>query len=281
MGAFETFVNANLGIRKPLITDVGPPSGSFRAAGIVGSQYLDSSNNFLYEKTGDNNNLDWRFIRTLGSSNEELTNVSGNFAQELSEINQELIQVSGVLQQEISSLADNFVACKVSLPTGIGGVFLKYKDIHPSLSFSDAPHIFTQAGSSSGTPAFYAHSTYEVDQNGFKVAFSDDIRKNHQTLELLIVEKSFPSNPLLSQEIDFQEMGTGYLSSGTYDMHASSSSNLDVSFFGNNNNVAEVSGSVLHLKSQGSIDITVSQSGDNFYAPAENVIRSLTVVDDL
>ena len=50
MGAFETFVNANLGIRKPLITDAGPPSGSSKAAGIVGSHYIDSETNDIYEK---------------------------------------------------------------------------------------------------------------------------------------------------------------------------------------------------------------------------------------
>jgi hypothetical protein len=281
MGAFETFVNANLGIRKPLITDVGPPSGSSKAAGIVGSQYLDSSSNFLYEKTGDNNNLDWKFIRVLGSSNDELANISGNFTQELSEINQDLLRVSGVLEQEISSLADNFIASKVNLPTGIGDIFLRYQDIHHSLNFNNTPHVYTQLTSNSGCPVFHAYSTYEVDQNGFKVAFSDNIKKPHQALELLIVERTFNSNALLSQEIDFEDIETGYLSSGTYDLDASATSRLDVSFSGDNDNIAEVSGSVLHLNSQGFIDITASQSGNQFYAPAQNVTRSLHVVDDI
>jgi hypothetical protein len=48
MGAFETFVNANLGIRKPLISDIGPPSGSSKAAGIIGSEYIDTDSNFFY-----------------------------------------------------------------------------------------------------------------------------------------------------------------------------------------------------------------------------------------
>ena len=57
MGAFEDFVNANLGIRKPLITDAGPPNQSTKAAGIPGSHYIDSNNNFLYEKTGENSTI--------------------------------------------------------------------------------------------------------------------------------------------------------------------------------------------------------------------------------
>ena len=68
MGAFELFVNANLGIRKPLITDVGHPSESAKAAGIIGSPYIDSDSNKLYEKTGENNIDDWVFLRVLGDS---------------------------------------------------------------------------------------------------------------------------------------------------------------------------------------------------------------------
>ena len=68
MGDFENFVNANLGIRKPLITDAGHPSGSAKSAGSPGSHYVDSDNNFLYEKTGWNNTQDWAHIATLGDS---------------------------------------------------------------------------------------------------------------------------------------------------------------------------------------------------------------------
>ncbi len=52
MGAFEDFVNANLGLRKPMIQDNVPPSQSSLAAGQPGSHFLDTNTNFLYEKTG-------------------------------------------------------------------------------------------------------------------------------------------------------------------------------------------------------------------------------------
>ena len=74
MGAFEDFVNANLGIRKPLIFDFAPPTGagkSLKAAGIRGAHFLDLSTNFLYEKTGENNNVDWVKIAKLGDSRGE------------------------------------------------------------------------------------------------------------------------------------------------------------------------------------------------------------------
>lgn len=69
MGAFEDFVNSNLGIRQPFISDFAPPTGdnkSLKAAGIRGSKFLDLNTNFLYEKTGENNNTDWSKIAELG-----------------------------------------------------------------------------------------------------------------------------------------------------------------------------------------------------------------------
>ena len=68
MGAFEDFVNQNLGIRRPIITDSGHPSSSLKAAGIVGTNYLNSDDNQLYEKTGEDNTNDWMPVGTLGHS---------------------------------------------------------------------------------------------------------------------------------------------------------------------------------------------------------------------
>ena len=74
MGAFENFVNANLGIRKVLVSDFGPPTGqnkSDKAAGPIGSQYIDLNtgpNYLMYEKFGPNNNTDWIEIRKVGEA---------------------------------------------------------------------------------------------------------------------------------------------------------------------------------------------------------------------
>lgn len=68
MGAFEDFVNQNLGIRRPIITDAGHPSQSLKAAGIVGTNYLDSNDNQLYEKTGEDNINDWMPVGKVGHS---------------------------------------------------------------------------------------------------------------------------------------------------------------------------------------------------------------------
>ena len=68
MGAFEDFVHQNLGIRRALITDAGHPSGSLKAAGIIGTNYLNSTDNQLYEKTGEDNINDWMPVGTVGHS---------------------------------------------------------------------------------------------------------------------------------------------------------------------------------------------------------------------
>jgi len=72
--AFKDFVNANLGIRKVLVSDFGPPIGqgkSDTASGPIGSQYIDLNtgpNYILYEKTGPNNDTDWVEIRKIGEA---------------------------------------------------------------------------------------------------------------------------------------------------------------------------------------------------------------------
>lgn len=68
MGDFEDFVNANLGKRLPQLEDSGHPSSSSVAAGILGTRYLDTDNNDLYEKTGHDNTNDWVKIGKLGDT---------------------------------------------------------------------------------------------------------------------------------------------------------------------------------------------------------------------
>ena len=66
MGAFEEFVNSNLGIRQPLIWDDVPPTSSPKAAGVLGSHFLDTTTHYLYEKTGYDDTIDWVKIGKLG-----------------------------------------------------------------------------------------------------------------------------------------------------------------------------------------------------------------------
>lgn len=161
MGAFEDFVNANLGIRKPLIFDFAPPTGagkSLKAAGIRGAHFLDLNTNFLYEKTGENNNIDWVKIAKLGDSRGEPggadTNVqfvSGDklAGSEYLVYNYETNQLSGASGHfDNLSVQDGFVS----------------NDLHVSgdLHISGKTYVneildYTITGSISGYSGFYHH----------------------------------------------------------------------------------------------------------------------------
>lgn len=163
MGAFEDFVNANLGIRKPLITDTGAPSGSSKAAGIVGSQYLDSNNNFLYEKTGENNTLDWAKICELGEARGGGGGggtTSGNFST------------------------------SVAIPSGVTYTGVNFSSLGNSYSYTTAPQVVASMRFSTQTEFFYGYSTYNVNTTGFNLTFTDTITETGHFLDLVINKDS-------------------------------------------------------------------------------------------
>lgn len=156
MGAFETFVNANLGIRKPLITDAGPPSGSSKAAGIVGSHYIDSETNYIYEKTGENNTTDWVRIRRLGESLNDAINAQRTFSTSL------------------------------NIPTGVDTLSFDYASIGDTTSYSSPPQVNISLRTDEMPESFYSYSTYAVSATGFSVAFSDSIQETGYYLDIAV-----------------------------------------------------------------------------------------------
>ena len=143
MGAFETFVNANLGIRKPLISDAGPPSGSAKAAGIVGSHYIDTDTNYIYEKTGENNTTDWVRIRRLGESLNDAIDAQRTFSTSL------------------------------SIPTGVDTLSFNYADIGDTTTYQTAPQVNISMRLDEQSEFFYAYNTYNVTATGFSISLSD------------------------------------------------------------------------------------------------------------
>ena len=156
MGAFETFVNANLSIRKPLISDVGHPSNSSKAAGVVGSHYVDSETNFIYEKTGENNLEDWSKIRKLGESLNDAISAQRTFSTSL------------------------------LIPTGQHTLSYAYSDIGDSLVYPTAPQVNVSMRVNEESEFFYAFSTYNVSTEGFQVSFSDKILETGSYLDISI-----------------------------------------------------------------------------------------------
>ena len=80
------------------------------------------------------------------------------------------------------------------------------------------------------------------------------------------VEKTLTVNKV-SQSISFGTLSNASLTSGTYQLSATASSGLGVSFASSDNTVAEVSGTTLTLKKGGSIIITASQEETELTCP--------------
>jgi hypothetical protein len=156
MGAFETFVNANLGIRKPLISDAGPPSGSAKAAGIVGSHYIDTDTNYIYEKTGENNTTDWVRIRRLGESLNDAIDAQRTFSTSL------------------------------SIPTGVDTLSFNYADIGDTTTYQTAPQVNVSMRLDEQSQFFYAYNTYNVSSTGFSVSLSDTMLETGNFLDISV-----------------------------------------------------------------------------------------------
>jgi hypothetical protein len=216
MGAFETFVNANLGIRKPLILDFGPPTGSDKAAGIVGSEYVDTNNNFLYEKTGENNSTDWKFTRKLGDSlenfsseissdlSEDISILSGNinatgenlgnqiqqiaeeigYSQGGSSISEQILQLSGSVQE----LHDESTSSRLDILSGVDHMSINYEDICSTSVFEGQPNVLIGLNSKSTYPpiSYYSCMTYGISSTGFNVSFSSTIEEDNLFLDIVI-----------------------------------------------------------------------------------------------
>jgi endonuclease I len=80
----------------------------------------------------------------------------------------------------------------------------------------------------------------------------------------------------VTQTITFNSLASVTYGS-TFNLTATASSNLLVSYVSSNTNVATISGNVVTVIGIGTTTITASQSGNSFYNPAVSVSRTLTV----
>ena len=158
MGAFETFVNANLGIRKPLILDAGHPTGSSKAAGIVGSEYIDTDTNEIYEKTGENNLQDWSLIRKLGDS---------------------------LSESQLTVAAQSF-STSINIPLNTDNLNIRFNDIGNENIYLDTPRVFVSLRFNDLPEALYAHSIYGVSAEGFNIQLSDEMSQTGCHLDILV-----------------------------------------------------------------------------------------------
>ncbi|MFZ4456142.1 MAG: beta strand repeat-containing protein [Bacteroidales bacterium] len=86
------------------------------------------------------------------------------------------------------------------------------------------------------------------------------------------------SNPAgQAQTITFGALSSKTYGDATFDLTATASSGLAVSYTSSNTAVATVSGTTVTIVGAGSTNITASQAGNGTYNPATNVVQPLTV----
>jgi hypothetical protein len=168
--------------------------------------------------------------------------------------------------------------------------------VDQTITFADIPNKTVQsanfnlsASASSGLPVSFAvvsGTSATVESNGTvtitgagvtTIRASQDGNGSYNPAPT--VEKTLTVNKL-DQTITFGSLSNASLTAGTYQLSATASSGLAVSFASSDNTVAEVSGTTLTLKQGGSIIITASQGGNGTYLAAPDVTQPLTVIDD-
>ena len=168
--------------------------------------------------------------------------------------------------------------------------------VDQTITFVDIPNKTVQsanfdlnATASSGLPVSFAvvsGTSATVESNGTvtitgagvtTIRASQDGNGSYNPAPTL--EKTLTVNKV-TQTITFNALSDASLTAGTYELNATASSGLAVSFASSDNTVAEVSGTTLTLKTGGSITITASQGGNGIYLAAPDATQSLSVIDD-
>jgi len=85
----------------------------------------------------------------------------------------------------------------------------------------------------------------------------------------------------LNQTINFNYQAPRNISEGSFTLKATSTSALPVTFQSSDTAIAIIKDSVLYLKKPGTVNLTAVQKGNERYYQAPNVVRTLTINDDI
>lgn len=140
----------------------------------------------------------------------------------------------------------------------------------------------SKASKSSYTP-FTSPIYYNFDYTGtpdsatiFLMAFSAG-QLPHGNSVLYVDSFSFNKIIKAIQTITFGTLSTKTLGDPSFDLTATASSELPVTYVSSNTNVATINGKTVTIIGAGTTDITASQAGNENYHPASSVIQTLTV----
>lgn len=147
----------------------------------------------------------------------------------------------------------------------------------------------TDIGGQTGVPQ---HLSMSYNQIGVNAAWSrssaglPDVVGNWYYYTGLIDDFIFYSNAQSATEIaketqtiTFDALPVKTLESASFDLGATASSGLPVTYTSSNSSVATISGTTVTLHGVGTADITANQPGDATYSAAPQVVRTLTVID--
>lgn len=112
------------------------------------------------------------------------------------------------------------------------------------------------------------------DEGGYDCVVSNSLSNATSAAATLTVTR-------LAQTITFDPLASVYDAAANFALTATASSGLAVSYTSSAPEVATVSGSTVSVVAVGSTDLTASQAGNEIYAPATPVVRTLTVLDSL
>ncbi len=115
-------------------------------------------------------------------------------------------------------------------------------------------------------------STGGYNYSSYDLTNSDKLVNYSVTLEngALTVDQS-------EQSIDFKALEEKTYGDASFDLSATSSSGLDITFTSSNTDVATIEGATITIISAGTTEIVASQAGNENFIAAENVTQTLTI----
>jgi hypothetical protein len=132
-------------------------------------------------------------------------------------------------------------------------------------------------------------SVYPLDSTQFKIKFTPSIA-GLKTGSLSIANNDPDENPFTftlkgtalkaEQTITFPAIPAKTISDGDFDLAAYSSSALPVTYTIADTNIAKITNGKIHLKTIGTTQVIVSQTGNGNYFAATEVIQTLVVTDN-
>ncbi len=132
----------------------------------------------------------------------------------------------------------------------------------------------------SSNPAVATVSGNTVDVIGFGVTTiraSQDGNASYNPASFVEQDLTVTKVP---QTITFNSLSDKLLSLGTFELNATASSGLPITYEIVNTSIATVSNNVVSLQAGGTTTVKAKQLGDSTYAAASDVLQTLTVIDD-